>query len=296
MTMLGAIEELRLRRRASLVSGSPDSLARHRARGKLTARERIELLVDSGSFLEFGGLRRAPRGVRADAERPFTDGVVTGRATIDGRPVCVFSQDATVFGGSVGEVCAQKIVAIMQLAQKAGCPIVALVDSAGARIQDGVSALAGYQQIGILNVRLSGVVPQVTVVMGTCAGGAVYSPAMGDFTLMVNGTSHMFLTGPDVVREVTGEDLTIEELGGAEVNAITGNAHHVDDTDEEALASVRLLLSYLPSNNAAQPPRYEPEGPAGNGFCDRDYELDSIVPVEPTKAYDVRDVIERVVG
>ncbi|MDQ8046496.1 MAG: carboxyl transferase domain-containing protein, partial [Solirubrobacteraceae bacterium] len=295
LTMREAIEDLHARRQAALLPGQPGSVEKHHAKGKLTARERIALLVDEGSFLETGRLRRAPTTGTEGERRPYTDGVVTGRATVDGRPVCIFSQDATVFGGSVGQVYAQKIVAIMELAQKTGCPVIGLADSAGARIQDGVAALASYQKVGVLNVRLSGVVPQITVIMGTCAGGAVYSPAMGDFTFMVNGTSHMFVTGPEVVREVTGEEMTIEELGGAEVNAVTGNAHHVDETDEEALESVRRLLSFLPSNNVGYPPRFAPTAREDLGFTASDMELDDLVPAEPNKSYDVRDVIERVV-
>ncbi len=296
-TMQRSIDDLRARREASLHPGRPGSAEKHRAKGKLTARERIDLLVDPGSFMEIGGLRRAPSTGNPKEQRPYTDGVVTGRATIDGRPVCVYAQDATVFGGSVGQTYARKIADIMGLAQKTGCPIIGLADSAGARIQDGVAALASYQLVGILNVRLSGVVPQITVIMGTCAGGAVYSPAMGDFTFMVEGTSHMFVTGPDVVREVTGEEITMEELGGADINAVTGNAHHVDESDEEALESVRRLLSYLPSNNVAEPPRYAPTVDQSNEamVSDLELELDDLVPAEANKAYDVRDVIERVV-
>ncbi|MDO9354733.1 MAG: carboxyl transferase domain-containing protein, partial [Solirubrobacteraceae bacterium] len=210
-SMQESIEGLQSRREESRHPGKPGSIERHHAKGKLTARERIDLLVDPGSFMETGRLRRAP--YRGDgASRPYGDGVVTGRATVDGRPICLFSQDATVMGGSVGQTFAEKMVAVMELAEKIGCPIVGLSDSAGARIQEGVTALSTYARVGILNVRLSGVVPQISVIMGTCAGGAVYSPAMTDFTLMVNGTSNMFVTGPDVVREVTGQETTMEEL------------------------------------------------------------------------------------
>jgi propionyl-CoA carboxylase beta chain len=294
-TMAESIDGLQARRDESLYPGKEGSIEKHHAKGKLTARERIELLVDPGSFLEVGRLRRAPlRSQEGHGElRPYGDGVVTGRATIDGRPVCVFSQDATVFGGSVGQTFAEKMVRIMDLAGSIGCPIIGLADSAGARIQEGVTALANYQKVGLKNVQLSGVVPQLSLIMGTCAGGAVYSPALGDFTFMVDGTSHMFLTGPEVVREVTGQETTMEELGGAEINAITGNCHHVDDNDEESLLSARRLLSFLPSNNVAQPPRFAPSMP--NEFVDADYELDTYVPAETTKGYDVIGVIERVV-
>ncbi len=294
-TMQESIDGLRARREESLYPGKPGSIEKHHAKGKLTARERIDLLVDPGTFVEVGRLRRAPlrSADGAGEQRPYGDGVVTGRALIDGRPVCVFSQDATVMGGSVGQTFAQKMVRIMELAQDTGCPIVGLADSGGARIQEGVTALSNFQIVGKKNVDLSGVVPQITLIMGTCAGGAVYSPAMGDFIFMVDGTSHMFLTGPEIVREVTGEETTMEELGGAEINAITGNCHHVDDNDEESLLSCRRLLSFLPSNNVVEPPRFANQ--TSREFSERDYELDSIVPIEGTKAYDVLEVIERVV-
>jgi propionyl-CoA carboxylase beta chain len=292
--MQESIDGLRQRRDESLYPGKEGSVEKHHAKGKLTARERIELLVDPGTFEEIGRLRRAPlRSADGKGERrPYGDGVVTGRALIEGRPVCVFSQDATVFGGSVGQTFAQKMVRIMEIAQQTGCPVVGLADSAGARIQEGVTALSNYQIVGLKNVQLSGVVPQLSLIMGTCAGGAVYSPALGDFTFMVDGTSHMFLTGPEVVREVTGQETTMEELGGAEINAITGNCHHVDDTDEESLQSARRLLSFLPSNNVQQPPRFE--DPGSPEITETDYELDGIVPAEGTKAYDVTHIIERV--
>ena len=294
-TMSDAIDGLRQRRHESEFPGRPGSIEKQHAKGKLTARERIALLVDEGTFQEIGALRRGPR-MSADPgeKRPFGDGVVTGLAKIDGRQVVVYSQDATILGGSVGQTHAKKLVDIYKLAEKIGCPVVGLNDSGGARIQDGVNALASYSILGNVKCTMSGVVPMIGVIMGTCAGGAVYSPATGDFTLMVNGTSHMFLTGPEVVREVTGEETTMEELGGAEINAITGNAHYVDDTDEEALQSARRLLSFIASNNVAPPPRYAP-AQFDWEVNDTDLELDTIVPPEPNKAYDVVDVIERIV-
>ncbi|MFT4035624.1 MAG: acyl-CoA carboxylase subunit beta [Patulibacter sp.] len=295
LTMSDAIGELRRRREASLTPGSERSIAKQRERGKMTARERVETLLDPDSFMEVGQLRRAIRRTDdPDERRPFGDGVITGRGTIDGRPVCVFSQDYTVFGGSVGEVYAQKMAAIMDLAAKTGCPIIGLSDSGGARIQEGILALSNYAKVGLRNVNLSGVVPQISVIMGTCAGGAVYSPAMTDFTFMVNGTSHMFVTGPEVVQEVTGQATTMEELGGATVNAEVGNCHLVEEDDASALAAVRELMSYLPSNNVAEPPRL-PSDPEIDVIDGRALELDAIVPVEANKGYDVLGVIERIV-
>ncbi|MBO9533987.1 MAG: acyl-CoA carboxylase subunit beta [Solirubrobacteraceae bacterium] len=295
LSMSDAIADLRDRREQSLRPGSERSIAKQHARGKMTARERVELLLDEGSFMEVGQLRRAiARTDDPNERRPFGDGVITGRGTIEGRPVCVFSQDYTVFGGSVGEVYAQKMVAIMELAAKTGCPIIGLADSGGARIQEGILALSNYAKVGVLNVNLSGVVPQISVIMGTCAGGAVYSPALTDFTFMVNGTSHMFVTGPEVVQEVTGQATTMEELGGASVNAEVGNCHLVEEDDASALAAVRELFSYLPLNNVDEPPRHAPD-PYIDEIDDRALELDQIVPTEANKAYDVVEVIERVV-
>ncbi len=293
-TMEDAIDGLRQRREESVHPGKPGSVEKQHAKGKLTARERLELFLDEGSFVEIGRLRRAPRETGDGSDkRPFGDGVVTGVGKVDGRQICVYAQDATVLGGSVGQTHAKKLVDLYKLAWKIGCPVVGLNDSGGARIQDGVAALASYSMLGNVKCEMSGVVPMIGLIMGTCAGGAVYSPATGDFTFMVNGTSHMFLTGPEVVREVTGQETTMEELGGAEINAITGNAHHVDDTDEESLESAKRLLSYLASNNVAKPPRF-----AAPNFSwettDEDLELDGVVPVEPNKAYDVIDVIERI--
>lgn len=294
-TMDEALADLRDRREQSLNPGSERSLAKQRERGKMTARERVEALLDPGSFMEVGQLRRAIKRTEDPNERrPFGDGVITGRGLIDGRPVCVFSQDYTVFGGSVGEVYAQKMAAIMDLAAKTGVPIIGLADSGGARIQEGILALSNYAKVGVRNVRLSGVVPQISVIMGTCAGGAVYSPAMTDFTFMVNGTSHMFVTGPEVVQEVTGQATTMEELGGATVNAEVGNCHLVEEDDASALQAVRDLMSYLPLNNVAEPVKFAPD-PDIDVIDARARELDDIVPAEANKSYDVIDVIERIV-
>lgn len=294
LTMGDAVADLQERRHQADNAGSERSVAKQHARGKLTARERIELLLDPGTFVEVGKLRRATRRSDDPSEkRPYGDGVITGRGLIDGRPVCVFSQDYTVFGGSVGETYALKMVAIMELAAKTGVPIIGLADSGGARIQEGILALSNYVKVGVLNVRLSGVVPQISVIMGTCAGGAVYSPAMTDFTFMVEGTSHMFVTGPEVVQEVTGQATTMEELGGAQINAETGNCHHVDENDQESLESTRRLLSYLPLNNVAEPPRFASTN--CDEITDRQEKLQSMVPVQANRAYEVRDVIEAIV-
>ncbi|MDX3802467.1 acyl-CoA carboxylase subunit beta [Streptomyces sp. AK04-3B] len=260
-----------------------------RRRGALGARERIERLVDRGSFTETGLFVRA-RSTGDGSRRPDGDGVVTGYGTVDGRPVCVFAQDSTVFGGSMGEAFGEKTVALMDLALKTGCPVVGLNDSGGARIQEGVASLALYAELVRRNVKASGVVPQISVVLGPCAGGAAYSPAITDFTVMVDRVSHMFVTGPDVIEAVTGERTTAEELGGARAsNSVNGNAHFLAADDEDALDIVRDLLSYLPSNNLARPPEYAPApAPGGAG-------LDEAVPDRTGQAYDMRDILRAVV-
>ncbi|MDQ0963670.1 propionyl-CoA carboxylase beta chain [Streptomyces sp. B4I13] len=260
-----------------------------RRRGALGARERIERLLDQGSFTETGLFVRA-RPTGDGARRPDGDGVVTGYGTVDGRPVCVFAQDSTVFGGSMGEAFGEKTVALMDLALKTGCPVIGLNDSGGARIQEGVASLALYAELVRRNVKASGVIPQISVVLGPCAGGAAYSPAITDFTVMVDGVSHMFVTGPDVIEAVTGERTTAEELGGARAsNSVNGNAHFLAADDEDALDIVRDLLSYLPSNNLARPPEYAPApAPGGAG-------LDQVVPDRTGQAYDMRDILRAVV-
>ena len=265
--------------------------AKQHAKGKLSARERIERLLDPGSFVELDQLARQ-RSTSATDDRPYGDGVVTGRGKIHGRPVCVFSQDFSVFGGSMGEAFGEKVLKVMDLATRIGCPVIGLNDSGGARIQEGVVSLAYYAELGRRNAISSGVVPQISMILGPCAGGAVYSPAMTDFTVMVRDISHMYVTGPDVVRAVTGEDVTHDELGGADVNAdVAGNAHYVADDEEDAIDWVRFLLSYLPANNLEQPPRLEPV----DVDPDRLAELDSFIPTEESVAYDVREVVRRLV-
>ena len=249
-------QRLRELREQALGAGREDAIARQHDRGKLTARERIDLLLDPGSFTELDMFtRHRAHGFGLEENRPWGDGVVTGHGTIDGRRVCVFSQDFTVFGGSLGEVFAEKIIKVMDLAVRMGCPLIGLNDSGGARIQEGVVSLAGYADIFLRNVRASGVVPQISVVLGPCAGGAVYSPAITDFIFMVRETSHMFITGPDVIKTVTGEEVTMEELGGAQSHATrSGVCHFATDSEEECLGLVRDLMSFLPLNNLELPP------------------------------------------
>ena len=250
------LEQLAELPREALHAGSQAAVERQHERGKLTARERIDLLLDPDSFVELDMLaRHRAHGFGIEENRPLTDGVVTGWGTIDGRKVFVFSQDFTVFGGALGEVFAEKIHKVMDLAESVGAPIIGLNDGAGARIQEGVVSLAAYGGIFSRNVKASGVIPQISVMLGPCAGGAVYSPAMTDFIFMVKGTSHMFITGPDVVKTVTGEDVTQEELGGAMTHATkSGVATFVSDDEQTALEQVRYLLSFLPSNNLEDPP------------------------------------------
>ncbi|MFG2372183.1 acyl-CoA carboxylase subunit beta [Streptomyces sp. NPDC048504] len=279
----GRIGDLEHRRARAVATAAP------RRQGALGARERIERLLDVGSFAETGGFVRA-RAVGDGAQRPYGDGVVTGYGTVDGRPVCVFAQDSTVFGGSMGEAFGEKTVALMELALKTGCPVVGLNDSGGARIQEGVNSLALYAELVRRNVKASGVIPQISVVLGPCAGGAAYSPAITDFTVMVDGASHMFVTGPDVIEAVTGERTTAEELGGARTsNSVNGNAHFLAADEGDALDTVRDLLSYLPANNLERPPEYAP-GSVADGAP-----LDGIVPDRLGQAYDMRDILHAVV-
>ncbi|MBA2807341.1 acyl-CoA carboxylase subunit beta [Streptomyces sp. KM273126] len=263
------------------------------AKGKLTARERIELLLDEGSFNEVEPLRRhRATGFGLEDRKPYTDGVVTGWGTVYGRAVFVYAHDFRVFGGALGEAHAQKIHKIMDMALTAGAPIVSLNDGAGARIQEGVSALAGYGGIFRRSTRASGVVPQISVMLGPCAGGAAYAPALTDFVFMVRGTSQMFITGPDVVRAVTGEEISHDGLGGADVHAGTsGVAHFVYDDEETCLEEVRYLLSLLPGNNRENPPAVEADDPAGRR-CEA---LLDLVPADGGRAYDMREIITELV-
>ncbi|MFB6296457.1 MAG: acyl-CoA carboxylase subunit beta [Halobacteriales archaeon] len=286
------IEELRERRREAELGGGEERIEAQHERGKMTARERVEYFLDDGSFRETDQLRthRTHTFDMEDEQIPG-DGVVTGRGEVNGRTVFVFAHDFTVFGGSLGEVFAEKVCKVMDRALEVGAPVIGLNDSAGARIQEGVDSLAGYGEVFHRNQQASGVVPQISAIMGPCAGGAVYSPAITDFVFMVRETSHMFITGPDVIETVTGEEVSFEELGGADAHAAeSGVAHFAADAEEAALDSIRELLSYLPQNNVEDPPRVDPEDDPER----RPEDLAGIVPDEPRKPYDVREVIDRV--
>lgn len=279
--------------RSTVVAGDPRATERQRSLGKLTVRERIDLLLDKDSFHEIGSFRRHRSvGFGIENKRPHTDGVVTGWGRVYGRKVFVYAHDFRIFGGSLGEAHAEKIQKIMDLAYEAGAPVVGLNDGAGARIQEGVGALAGYGGIFSRNVRASGVIPQISVILGPCAGGAAYSPALTDFVFMVRGIAQMFVTGPDVVRAVTGEEITQEELGGADTHSsVSGVAHFAYDNEHACLTDVRYLLSLLPSNNRELPPHLPTDDPPDRP-CTR---ISSIVPPDPAKPYDVRDVIADIV-
>src|SRR3954466_11959946 len=279
--------------REAAMHSSPQAEEKQHARGKMTARKRIEKLLDPGSFQELDTFVRH-RTIEFDMQktRPWGDAVVTGHGTIDARRVCVFSQDFTVFGGSLGEVMAEKMCKIMDLAAKIGCPVIGINDSGGARIQEGVVSLGAYGDVFVRNVQCSGVIPQISLIMGPCAGGAVYSPAMTDFVFMVKETSHMFIRGPDVIKTVTGEEVEFEELGGAmSHNTKSGVAHFASDDEEQCLEDVRFLMSFLPLNNLELPPRVEPTDDPDR----EDPELDNLVPDDPQKPYDMREVISRIV-
>src|SRR5487761_684440 len=293
-TTAGKIADLERRRHEAIHAGSDRAVETQHARGKMTARERIDKLLDPGSFTEFDELaRHRATDFGVAANRPYGDGVVTGSGTVDGRPVCVYSQDFTVFGGSLGEVYGEKIVKVMEHALKTGCPVIGINDGGGARIQEGVAALGLFAEIFFRNTRASGVIPQISLIMGPCAGGAVYSPAITDFTLMVDKTSHMFITGPDVIKTVTGEDVTFEELGGAATHATrSGVAHYQAADEEDCIAFARLLLSYLPSNNLEEPPAV-PADP-DYGISAADEALDTLIPDSPGQPYDIHRVIETV--
>ncbi|EXG80092.1 acyl-CoA carboxylase subunit beta [Cryptosporangium arvum] len=281
------------RRREVARQGARSAVEKQHAKGKLTARERIDAFLDPGSFVEVDEFARHGAGAYGDDTREaYGDGVVTGYGLVDGRPVCVYAQDFTVFGGSVGERVGQKIVKVMQRAIEVGCPIVGLNDSGGARIQEGVASLAAYGEIGYHIALASGVVPQISLILGPCAGGAVYGPAATDVVVMVENTSHQFVTGPDVVRAVTGEDVTFEELGGPAANAEAGNVHYVATDEQDALDWVQSLLSYLPSNNLDEPPDF---GAADLEISADDLALNEVVPDEPNRLYDMRRVVRHVV-
>ncbi|GGM66116.1 methylmalonyl-CoA carboxyltransferase [Longimycelium tulufanense] len=299
-TTAGKLADLYRRDDEAVHAGSGRAVEKQHAKGKRTARERIDMLLDPGSFVELDALaRHRSTNFGLDRTRPYGDGVVTGHGTIDGRPVCVFAQDFTVFGGSLGEVFGEKIVKVMDLALKTGCPVIGINDSGGARIQEGVVSLGLYGEIFRRNVHASGVVPQISLIMGPCAGGAVYSPAITDFTVMVDKTSNMFITGPDVIKTVTGEDVGFEDLGGGRThNTRSGNAHYLASDEEDAISYVKELLSFLPSNNLSEAPVFDAEAPTGGaiaeGLTDADRELDTLIPDSANQPYDMHEVITRV--
>ncbi len=285
--------ELRQKREEARLGGGQKRIEQQHAKGKLTARERIDLLLDEGSFQEMGMfVTQRATAFGNDKQTYYSDGVVTGYGTVNGRLVYVFSQDFTVFGGSLGEAHAEKIVRLLDHAMKNGAPVVGLNDSGGARIQEGVVSLGGYADIFLRNTLASGVVPQISAIMGPCAGGAVYSPALTDFIVMVKDTSYMFVTGPDVVRTVTHEDVTLEQLGGAMVhNEKSGVAHFAAENEEHCISLIRKLLSYVPQNNMEEPPLVRPT----DDPLRADETLDTLVPDVPTKPYDMKEIIHRVV-
>jgi propionyl-CoA carboxylase beta chain len=286
---LARLEELRV----EALHKNPEAEEKQHAKGKLTARERVDKLLDPGSFEELDTfVRHRTFDFDMLRNRPWGDAVVTGHGTIDGRPVAVFSQDFTVFGGSLGEVMGEKMCKVMDLAARIGCPVIGINDSGGARIQEGVVSLGAYGDVFVRNVKCSGVIPQISLIMGPCAGGAVYSPAMTDFIFMVKETSHMFITGPDVIKTVTGEEVEFEELGGAMThNTKSGVAHFACNDEESCLEDVRYLMSFLPQNNLELPPRME----TGDDPDREEAELDTIVPDSPNKPYDMRDVVHLIV-
>jgi propionyl-CoA carboxylase beta chain len=287
------LDQLRTLRQEAELGGGQERIDAQHARGRLTARERLDLLLDKGSFREadmFATHRTSDFGL--DQHKVLGDSVVTGWGTIEGRLVYVYSQDFTVFGGSLGEVHATKICKILDMALKNGAPVIGLNDSGGARIQEGVVSLGGYADIFLRNTLASGVIPQISAIMGPCAGGAVYSPALTDFIFMVRNSSYMFVTGPDVVKSVTQEDVSFEELGGAEVHASTsGVCHYVADSEADCLGLIRVLLSFLPQNNMEDPPFVSSQ----DDRLRTETALDTIVPKDPSKPYDVRDIIRLIV-
>ncbi|WP_040632227.1 acyl-CoA carboxylase subunit beta [Mobilicoccus pelagius] len=294
-TTAGRLADYRRRNDDAVHAGSARAVEKQHAKGKKTARERIEQLLDPGSFVELDGFaRHRSTNFGQEKNRPYGDGVVTGYGTVEGRPICVFAQDFTVFGGSLGEVFGEKIVKVMDLALKIGCPVVGINDSGGARIQEGVAALGLYGEIFRRNVMASGVIPQISLIMGPCAGGAVYSPAITDFIVMVDQTSHMFITGPDVIKTVTGEEVAFEDLGGARShNTKSGVAHYMGEDEDDAIEYVRELLSYLPQNNLEESAVFEfeelPEMTA------EDESLDTFIPDSPNTPYDMHTIIETIV-
>src|ERR1700710_1701608 len=286
---LGQLQELR----EAALHSAPEAEEKQHARGKYTARERVEKLLDPGSFQELDTfVRHRTYDFDMQKNRPWGDAVVTGHGTIEGRRVCVFSQDFTVFGGSLGEVMGEKMCKVMDLAAKIGCPVIGINDSGGARIQEGVVSLGAYGDVFVRNVKCSGVIPQISLIMGPCAGGAVYSPAITDFIFMVKESSHMFITGPDVIKTVTGEEVGFEELGGAMThNSKSGVAHLAADDEDQLLEDTRYLVSFLPQNNLELPPRVTPSDDPDR----MDEALDEVVPENANKPYDMRNVVKLIV-
>jgi propionyl-CoA carboxylase beta chain len=291
----------------AVIVGEERAGERQHAKGKLTARERIDLLLDPGSFVEVGALvRHSATAFGLDRQRPAGDGVITGHGRVDGRQVCLFAQDFSVFGGSLGEAHGRKIAAIQDLALRIGSPIIGIWDGGGARIQEGVAGLSQFAEIFRRNVEASGIIPQVSLILGPSAGGAVYSPALGDVVVMVDRTSHMFITGPDVIRAVTGEEIGFEDLGGARTHASrSGVAHHLAATEDDAIDYVRALLTYLPSNNLSDPPVMDPATPPGDAMAfdatgqpadltATDHLLDALVPDSDAVPYDMHTVIDAI--
>lgn len=287
------LHHLRTLKAQARLGGGIERIEAQHKKGRLTARERIDLLLDPGSFRELDALAfHRCHDFGLDQQRFLGDGVVTGWGTIEGRPVYLFSQDFTVLGGSLGEIHAQKICKVMDLAMKNGAPLIGINDSGGARIQEGVDALAGYGEVFLRNTLASGVIPQISLIMGPCAGGAVYSPALTDFILMVRGSSHMFVTGPEVVKAVTHEEVTFEQLGGADIHAqLSGVAHRVAENEAEVLALTRQLLSYLPSNNMSDPPYVATSDDPSR----MEAALDDLVPDDPSRAYDIKTALSWIV-
>ena len=294
-TTAGKIADLRTRFQEAVVDAEAAARDKQHAKGKLTARERIEMLVDPGSFVELDEyVRHRTTAFGMDKSRPYGDSVVTGTGTIHGRTVAVYAQDFSTFGGSLGEVAGDKIIKVMELALRSGIPIIGILDSGGARIQEGVVALGKYGEIFRLNTAASGVIPQISLIMGPAAGGAVYSPALTDFVIMVDKTSQMFVTGPDVIKTVTGEDVGMEELGGALThNSRSGVAHYLADDEDDAIDYARTLIGYLPDNNLAEIPVYET--PFEFETTDADRSLNTIIPDSPNQPYDIHTVIAGIV-
>ncbi len=294
-TTAGKIADLRNRFQEAVVDAEAAARDKQHAKGKLTARERLEMLVDPGSFVELDEyVRHRTSAFGMDKSRPYGDSVVTGTGTIHGRTVAVYAQDFSTFGGSLGEVAGDKIIKVMELALRSGIPIIGILDSGGARIQEGVVALGKYGEIFRLNTAASGVIPQISIIMGPAAGGAVYSPALTDFVIMVDKTSQMFVTGPDVIKTVTGEDVGMEELGGAHThNTRSGVAHYLADDEDDAIDYARGLISYLPDNNLAEIPVYDT--PFEFETTDADRSLNTVIPDSPNQPYDIHTVIDGIV-